>query len=97
MRLDRYIGEKPKFLVFRRIDGLAHEDEKGVIVADDGTLYREVPAFDYFVLALKDWFTPTALIEYAQAARHSGDHALAADVMRLAGEASRRPDRKIPD
>jgi len=86
MRLDRYTGKQHKFRVFRR--------------ADDGPIagtYSEVPASDYFVLALKDVLTPGALREYAAGARLRGDAELADDVERLAVEAEQRPDRKMPD
>jgi hypothetical protein len=82
MRLDRYIGEEPKFRVQRR--------------QPDGT-YKEVPAFDYFVLALKDTITPAALSAYADRARALGDHELSQDIARLAEEARRRADAKMPD
>jgi hypothetical protein len=82
MRLDRYIGEEPKFKVLRR--------------QPDGS-YQEVPAFDYFVLALKDANTSTALDAYATAASVNRDDELAADVWRLADEARMRDDRKLPD
>lgn len=82
MRLDRYIGEEPKFKVLRR--------------QPDGS-YKEMPAFDYFVLALKDQYTPQALTEYALRAEAAGDAELARDVVRLAQEAKTRPDRKKPD
>lgn len=82
MRLDRYIGEQPKFRVLRR--------------QSDGS-YKEVPAFDYFVLALKDRFVPDALSAYAAAAERSHEFETANDVARLADEARSRPDQKIPD
>lgn len=82
MRLDRYIGEQPKFKVMRR--------------QPNGS-YAEVSAFDYFVLALKDRHTPQALDAYADSAREAGDTELAGDVERLALEACERPDRKFPD
>lgn len=78
MRLDRYIGEQPKFKVMRR--------------QPDGS-YQEMPPFDYFVLALKDQFTPAALEAYANQARAFGDLELNEDVRRLMHEALERPDR----
>ncbi|MGU3658441.1 hypothetical protein [Methylobacterium fujisawaense] len=82
MRLDRYTGEEPKFRVQRR--------------QPDGT-YKEVPAFDYFVLALKDRLTPAALSAYAERARTFGDDELSQDIVRLAEEARQRADAKMPD
>lgn len=82
MRLDRYIGEEPKFRVQRR--------------QPDGS-YKEVPAFDYFVLALKDRFAVDALSAYAAAAERAHEFETANDVARLTDEARARPDQKIPD
>lgn len=82
MRLDRYIGEPAKFKVLRR--------------QPDGS-YKEMPPFDYFVLALKDRFTPSALLGYSNAARQHGDKELVADVERMTKEAEARSDRKYPD
>lgn len=82
MRLDRYIGKEPKFRVQRR--------------QPDGT-YKEVPAFDYFVLALKGAMTPAALSAYADRALTFGDQELSVDMVRLAEEARQRSDRKMPD
>lgn len=83
MRLDRYIGEEPKFRVQRR--------------QPDGS-YKEVEPFDYFVLALKDYHTTAALGAYAASAAVFGkDVELGEDVRRLQGEAVARPDRKMPD
>lgn len=96
MRLDRYTGQKPKFMVYRRVDDPAVKRAGPGFVTIDGTVYRRMPPFDYFVLALKDVFTPTALFAYAQRA-FSSDRELADDVMRLAQEARDRDDRKIPD
>lgn len=82
MRLDHYTGQEPKFKVLRR--------------QDDGS-YKEVPPFDYFVLALKDMNTFGALIAYAHDALKHGDRELYNDVMQLSGEARNRTDRKLPD
>lgn len=82
MRLDRYVGDEPKFRVLRR--------------QDDGS-YNEVPAFDYFVLALKDINTPPALKAYMNSARTSGDAELAIDIERLMYASAARTDCKKPD
>lgn len=82
MRLDRYIGEEPKFKVQRR--------------QPDGT-YKDVPPFDYFVLALKDEFARYALSAYGEAAHYAGDAELADDIARLHHEAISRSDSKRPD
>lgn len=83
MRLDRYVGEEPKFRVLRR--------------QPDGS-YKEVEPFDYFVLALKDHHTAAALGSYAASAAVIGKDAdLAADVKRLQGESLSWPGRKMPD
>lgn len=98
MRLDRYTGQKPKFQVFRRIDDPAFQPSSSDpdVMEIDEVLYRLMPAFDYFVLALKDRFVPPALQAYAGVARIF-DTELAEDVSRLVQEARSRPDSKIPD
>jgi MoxR-like ATPase len=97
MRLDRYIGEKPKFQVFRRVDHTNDVPEGERTYEFDGALYRRMPAFDYFVMALKDVFVPPALREYAIVAKSHGQTETAQDVFRLVDEARSRSDRKIPD
>src|SRR5215216_2909579 len=97
MRLDRYTGRPPKFHVFRRVDSTNDLPEGERVYEFDGAIYRRMPPFDYFVLALKDRFTPDALAAYSEAAHDAGDKELAGDIERLEDEAIARPDRKNPD
>lgn len=97
MRLDRYTGQKPKFQVFRRVDHTNDVPEGERVYEFDGAVYRRMPAFDYFVMALKDLFVPPALGAYGIQASGAGDHELAKDIMQLESEARSRKDRKIPD
>jgi len=82
MRLNRYTGGDEKFKVMR--------------LQPDGS-YKEMPAFDYFVVALKDWNAVPALSAYADSAGVTGDYELRDDMRRLTREAANRPDRKYPD
>jgi hypothetical protein len=82
MRLDRYAGEEPKFKILRR--------------QPDGS-YVEVPAFDYFVLALKDKYAHEAIRVYASEAFKDRNLEYGYDVARLHLEAMSRDDIKTPD
>lgn len=97
MRLDRYIGEKPKFQVFRRVDSTNDVPRGERTYEFDGALYRRMPAVDYFVMALKDVFVPPALSAYAAAAERAHEFETANDVARLSHEARMRPDQGTPD
>jgi hypothetical protein len=95
MRLCRYSGQKPKFLVFRRLDkGKPPKDADTFNV--DGQTYVAVEPFDCFVLKKQDRNTLSALAGYEGAASMNGDRELAADVNRLRtdwkGAAEKMPD-----
>jgi hypothetical protein len=98
MRLDRYTGERPKFLVFRRLDaGTVVPDGIIFMRGEDGGTYYEVSPFDCFVLKKHDRNTPAALHAYARSAFAYGDFRLSEDTARLALEWTDVEGQKDPD
>jgi hypothetical protein len=97
MRLDRYTGKAPKFLVLRRVEEGENINLADCFRAADGTLYKFVPPFDYYVLKNRDLTATAGLIAIAHEAMREGMAEYAFDLARLTSEWSNLPNRKLPD
>jgi hypothetical protein len=98
MRLVRYTGWPPKFLVYRRLEP-GQKMPAGVrfIPGPEGSAYYEVNPEDCFVMKRQDVNSVAALMAYAQNAFAMCDFELSQDMTRLAVEWTASPGQKTPD